>query len=113
MHREFVRMPEFEKCWANIGLNENDIIALEEFLCLNPHSGRLLEGTGGLRKLRWALPNKGKSSSIRIIYIDFIFYEKIYLISAYSKNEKENLTRNEKNEIKKVIKLLEDVLRKK
>lgn len=112
MYREFIRMPEFEKCWENIGLTEDDIAELENFLCINPHSGDIMEGTGGLRKLRWALPNRGKRGSIRVVYVDFVYYEKIYLISAYPKNEKDNLTKEERNEIKKIIKLLEDRLRR-
>lgn len=45
-----------------------------------------------------------------ILYIDFAYYEKIYLVSAYSKNIKINLTQSEKNEIKKLIKILEQEL---
>lgn len=113
MNREFVRTPEFEKCWEKFGLTEDDIVSLEEILCANPQAGVVMEGTGGLRKIRWALPNQGKSGGIRIVYVDFVRYEKIYLISAYPKNEKENLTDKECNEIKKYIKRLEEELRKK
>ncbi len=65
-----------EKLWSN----RRCIVILEEFLCVNPQAGVVIEGTGGLRKLRWALPNRGKCGSIRIVHIDFIRYEKIYLI---------------------------------
>jgi len=105
-------MSEFEKCWESIGLTEDDIVELENFLCINPQSGDIMEGTGGLRKLRWALPNRGKRGSIRVVYVDFVYYEKIYLISAYPKNEKDNLTKEERNEIKRIIKLFEDGLRR-
>lgn len=113
MYREFVRLPEFEKCWSNFGLTEDDLADLEYHLCINPESGSIMEGTGGLRKLRWALPNRGKSGSIRVIYVDFVYYEKLYLISAYAKNEKDNLSKEERNEVKKLIKLLEEELRRK
>lgn len=113
MNREFVRTPEFEKCWKDLGLTEDDIVALEDFLCVNPQAGAVMVGTGGLRKLRWALPNRGKSGSIRVAYVDFVYYEKTYLISAYPKNEKENLTKEERSEIKKLIKYLKEVLRRK
>jgi hypothetical protein len=113
MTREFVRMPEFERKWQSIGLNENDLSELEQFLCAHPESGPVIQGTGGLRKLRWKLGDKGKSSSVRTIYIDFAYYEKIYLITAYTKDEKDNLTQSEKNEIKKLVKLLEFELERK
>ena len=77
--------------WEKFGLTEDDIVTLEEFLCVNPQTGVVTEGTGRLRKLRWALPNQGESGSIRVVYVDFVRYEKIYLISAYPKNEKGEL----------------------
>ena len=52
-----------------------------------------------MRKLRFALPNKGKRGSSRIIYIDFCFAETIYLIFAYPKSEKDDLSEAEKNSI--------------
>ena len=56
-----------------------------------------MRGTGGVRKMRFAFEHRGKSGSIRIIYVDFEVYEKIYLITAYPKNEKENLAVENKN----------------
>lgn len=47
-----------------------------------------MQGTGGLRKVRFALENRGKSGSVRVVYVDFVVYETIYLITAYTKNEK-------------------------
>lgn len=113
MHREFVRVPEFEKCWKNLGLTEDDIVSLEQFLCHHPQAGPVVPGTGGLRKIRWPLPNRGKSGSIRVVYVDFLLYEKLYFISAYPKNEKDNLTDEERNSIRKFIQQLEDELRRK
>jgi putative transcriptional regulator len=53
-----------------------------------------------MRKLRFALPHKGKSGGARIIYIDFVHYEKIYLITVYAKNELEDLTHADRNDLK-------------
>ncbi|MDP2892717.1 MAG: type II toxin-antitoxin system RelE/ParE family toxin [Bacillota bacterium] len=108
MYREFIRMPEFEKRWESIGLTEDDIVDLEYALIINPNSGDIVEGTGGLRKFRWALPNRGKRGSIRVVYVDFVSFEKLYFISAYTKDEKDNLTNTERSEIKRVIKKLRD-----
>lgn len=73
MTREFVRTKEFEKCWSNMKLDEQQLMELESFLCLNPEAGDMVQKTGGLRKLRWALPNTGKSGGIRVVYVDFAF----------------------------------------
>ena len=44
---------------------------------------------------------------MRVIYVDFLVYEKLYLLTAYSKNEKDNLTKAERNELKKLVEILE------
>ena len=70
-----------------------------------------MRGTGGVRKMRFAFEKRGKSGSVRVIYVDFEVYEKIFLITAYPKNEKDNLTDSERAEIKQMIQTLENQLR--
>lgn len=113
MTRTFVELPNFISCWERCGLTEEALAELEIELCANPKLGAVVQGTGGLRKLRWALPGKGKSGSARVVYVDFALYEKIYLISAYTKNEKDNLSDSEKKHIKKIIEQLGRELGKK
>ena len=66
-----------------------------------------MQGTGGIRKMRFALENRGKSGSVRVIYVDFVTHEKLYLLTAYPKSEKDNLTKAERNELKKLVEILE------
>lgn len=110
--REFILLPEFEKCWKSIGLNDNDLKRLQCELLLNSQDNPVMQGTGGLRKVRFAIDNRGKSGSVRVVYVDFVVYETIYLISAYPKNEKDNLSKAERNAIKSVIEKLEAQLKK-
>ena len=70
-----------------------------------------MQGTGGIRKMRFAFEKRGKSGSVRIIYVDFEVYEKIYLITAYPKNEKDNLSQAERNELRQMIRILEQQLK--
>jgi len=70
-----------------------------------------MRSTGGVRKVRYAFEHRGKSGSIRVIYVDFEVYEKIYLITAYSKGEKDNLTQGERNELKQLVSILEEQLK--
>lgn len=70
-----------------------------------------MKETGGVRKMRFAFEHRGKSGSVRVIYIDFEVYEKIYLITAYPKKEKDNLTKAERNELKELVKVLENQLK--
>ena len=68
--------------------------------------------TEGLRKIRIAFEGRGKSGSARVCYVDFAVYERIYLITAYAKDEKDNLSKSERNEVKKLIKILEATIRR-
>ena len=113
MSRDFIRLPEFEKQCKHIGLDEDDIREIENAVLDNPSIGVIMRGTGGVRKFRSILPNRGKSGGARVIYIDFIRYEKVYLITAYAKSETENLSQAERNELKTLVKILEAELRKK
>ena len=73
--------------------------------------GAVMQGTGGVRKMRFAFEHRGKSGGVRVIYIDFEVYEKIYLLTAYTKKEKENLTKEERNEIRRLVAILEEQLK--
>ena len=104
--RTFIEVPLFSKRWAEIGLGEEELLALQIMLLKDPQSGPVMEGTGGLRKVRFPLENKGKSGSVRVCYTDFEEYEVTYLITAFTKNDKDNLTQDEKNVLKKLVKAL-------
>lgn len=111
MTRLFVMLPEFEKQWNRMSLTDEDLNRLQYELLNNPKKGDVMRGTGGLRKIRFAFENKGKSGSLRVVYVDFAVYEKIYLINAYPKSEKDNLTQEECNYIKMLIEILEKTLK--
>lgn len=111
MQRTFIILPEFDKNWKSMGLSDEDLRRLENLILQNPEAGALMQGTGGLRKLRFALDNRGKSGSARVCYVDFITQETVFLITAYPKNEKENLSKAERNTIHKLIEALEHTLR--
>lgn len=111
MQRTFIILPEFDKNWKSMGLSDEDLRRLEDLILQNPEAGALMQGTGGLRKLRFALDNRGKSGSARVCYVDFIIQETVFLITAYPKNEKENLSKAERNTIHKLIEALEHTLR--
>lgn len=112
MTREFVILPEFQRKWEKCGFDDADLSELQYQLCLNPEVDDMMDGTGGLRKVRFAFRDRGKSGSVRVVYVDFGSYKKIYLITAFAKSEKSNLNKAEKNEIKAMIKLLKSELRR-
>ena len=108
MNRTFIEVPLFSKRWKEIGLGENELRLLQIMLLKDPESGPVMEGTGGIRKVRFPLINKGKSGGVRVCYTDFEEYEVIYLITAFEKKEQDNLTNEEKNVLKKLVKSLKE-----
>ena len=110
MTRTFIELPIFRSKWEKLGLDDSDLRRLQEQILSDPKIGVVMRGTGGVRKMRFSFEHRGKSGSIRIIYVDFEIYEKIYLITAYPKNEKDNLTEGERNELRQMITILEKQL---
>ena len=100
-----VELPEFIKRVAKI-LTKEEKDELLYYLSSNPKSGTLMQGTGGIRKLRWASKGKGKSGGSRIIY--FFYNENIplFLLTIFGKNEKVNLSKAERTELAKLVKEL-------
>lgn len=84
--------------------------ALEEFfdyIAQNPEQGKVISGTGGVRKIRWktGYNDKGKSGGVRILY----HYSKdvlVLLITVYAKSEKENISQSERNTLKQTMPML-------
>jgi len=96
-----------------MGLTDDDLVELENILLENPTSGKVISGTGGVRKMRFVLPNnKGKSGGARILYVDYIAHEKIVLMTAYPKGEKDNITDKEKKILKAQVEIFSKGLRK-
>ena len=101
--REFIISKEFDRVWKELVLDDDDLNELELFLCKNPNAGVLMQGTGGIRKLRWSLEGRGKSGGARVIYLDVVFSEHLYLITAFPKNQKANLSKEERNQMKALV----------
>lgn len=77
--------------------------AMLELLARRPRAGRLIQGTGGLRKIRIAQPGRGKSGSIRVIYYYHNARKPILLLLIYAKAKQENPTSGQKTRLKKYV----------
>ena len=82
MKRAFVLTPGFERSWAAMGLDDDDLRALQNLLIEDPDAGDVITGTGGARKVRIPLEGRGKSGGGRVIYVDIVVRERIYLLLA-------------------------------
>ena len=103
MTREFIYTAPFRRSWKAMGLDDDDCKTLEEILLANPQLGDVIEGTGGARKMRIQLEGRGKSGGERVIYVDVFEKEKLYLLLAYPKNVRDNLTPDQKKQIRMLV----------
>jgi hypothetical protein len=95
--------------WKRLRLDDEDLRVLELEIMDNPVAGRVIPGAGGLRKIRFAPRSwgRGKSGSVRVCYVYFFAHESAYMLAAYAKNEKENITPAQKAAYRRLIQAFE------
>lgn len=87
---EFIEATAFTK-YVYDYLSEDEYSGLQSFLLQYPESGSIVRGSGGVRKVRWAISGKGKSGGVRVIYYFKRQEDEIWLLTIYSKNEVESI----------------------
>lgn len=87
-------------------LTETERRDVLSYLAAHPKAGDLIEGTGGIRKLRWGRGGRGKSGGVRVIYYYHSELMPLYLITLFAKNEQDNLSKAERNELAKLVDVL-------
>jgi hypothetical protein len=98
-------LPEFIHT-ANKLLTESERQDIILYLAEHPKTGDLMEGTGGVRKLRWGRGGQGKSGGVRVIYYFHDEVMPLYLLTLFAKGDQSNLTKGERNELADLVKLL-------
>ena len=81
---------------------------LKAHLAKKPRSGVVIQGTGGLRKIRWGAKGKGTRSGSRTIYFHHDSSMPIFLLAIFTKGEKTDLTSDEKKQMSKATKALKE-----
>ena len=84
-------------------LSDDEYLGLQSFLLQYPESGKVVPGSGGVRKVRWAISGKGKSGGVWVIYFFKRQDDEIWLLTIYSKNEIENIPAHVLRQIAKEI----------
>jgi hypothetical protein len=100
-----IELPEYIKQSDKL-LKESESNSIINYLAAHPAAGKIMQGTGGIRKLRWASKGKGKSGGVRIIYYYHNETMPLFLLTLFGKGEKDNLSKNERNDLSKFISLL-------
>jgi mRNA-degrading endonuclease RelE of RelBE toxin-antitoxin system len=98
-----VETPEFLAASRGF-FDEDQRTLLISYLAAHPLAGDLISGTGGVRKLRWALAGRGKRGGARVIY--YVHSERLplFLLTAYAKNVRADLSAKERAELKALVK---------
>ena len=102
----FTELRGFQTDWKQLGLNvEQDLLSLQWAIMESPRAGAVIQGTGGLRKLRFAPPRwgTGKRGALRVLYVYFEEYGHVLLVTAYAKNEDDRFSEADKKQVKFLI----------
>jgi|SRR5438552_5754407 len=98
----FVETPVFTKTVTSL-LDDDRYRSLQLALVLRPEQGKLIRGSGGLRKLRWAIPSRGKRGGARVIYYWDKPSETVYMLFIYTKQEQGDLTSEQVKSLDKLV----------
>jgi mRNA-degrading endonuclease RelE of RelBE toxin-antitoxin system len=95
----FIETPIFTKRVSHY-FDDDEYSRLQSFLADHPDSGKIIRGSGGMRKLRWAGSGRGKRGGLRIIYFWWAARDRISMLMVYPKNEQDDLTPDQLKQLK-------------
>lgn len=93
-----VRLRPYLRAMARMGLDDQAMRTVESVLIAAPDAHPIIKGLRGVRKARFALPGRGKSGGGRVVYYVAV-KEAIYMMTAYPKNERDDLSSDQRKAI--------------
>ena len=102
----FIETSEFTR-QVSLHLDDDGYAGLQAFLSVHPDAGRIIRGSGGVRKIRWMSRSRGKRGGSRVIYYWLVAEDRIYLLTVYGKGVKDDLTPAEVAAWRRVVKEIE------
>ena len=84
-------------------LNDDEYRTLQNLLVETPNLGDIIQGSGGIRKIRWGFSGRGKRGGVRIIYYWATNHNQIFMLYAYAKNEQDDLTKEQLSVLREVV----------
>lgn len=106
-HVHFVRLKTFDRTAKGL-LRDDEERQLEKDIANDPEAAPVISGTGGVRKIRVGVGHRGKRGGARILYLYVAATETVYLLWAYPKNARENITNEEKKTIRAMVARLKE-----
>ena len=94
-------------------MTEDELDGFKHYIASNPKAGALIQGTGGVRKVRWAVGGKGKSGGARVIYYYHNDKIPLFLLTVYVKSRKETVTAQEKSKLRELARAIVETYRRK
>ena len=103
---QFVEAPAFMR-FRDDYLDDDGFAELQRYLASNPEAGDMVPGAGGIRKLRWKDPRrgKGKRGGLRVIYYCFLSVQEIWLLTLYDKDKAADLTKDERDHLRRALEM--------
>ena len=95
----FIETPVFTRQVQEL-LSDEAYSAFQWYMALNPRAGDVIQGTGGLRKVRWSVASGGKRGGVRVIYFHVAAQAQVRLLLIYRKGVKDDLTAAEKKTLR-------------
>ena len=95
----FVETPIFSRRIADY-LDDDGYSRLQLFLVSRPQSGKVMQGSGGIRKLRWAGSGRGKRGGLRVIYYWWVTKDRISMMTVYAKSEQDDLSADQLKQLR-------------
>jgi mRNA-degrading endonuclease RelE of RelBE toxin-antitoxin system len=99
---EFIETPTFTRLVLDL-MEDVDYAAMQQALFKSPSIGSIIPGSGGIRKMRWAGCGRGKRGGLRVIYYWQVAQDQIWLLLAYAKNKKDDLTRDQIKQLRRLV----------
>ena len=97
----FIETPVFTRQVQEL-LSDEAYSAFQWYMALNPRAGDVIQGTGGLRKVRWSVAGGGKRGGVRVIYFHVAAQAQVRLLLIYRKGVKDDLTAAEKRTLRRL-----------
>lgn len=98
----FFETPIFTRRLTEL-LNDDEYKEMQQFLVRNPGRGKIIQGSGGIRKLKWLLEGRGKKGGMRVIYYWQVSQNQIFMLFIYPKNVQDDLTKEQLKRLKDIV----------
>ncbi len=86
-------------------MDDERYLALQTHLAIYPDIGKVIPGSGGMRKIRWAGSGRGKRGGLRVIYYWWVSKDRISMLLVYPKNEQDDLSADQLKQLRNALKI--------